>query len=301
MYYHRTYRENSDDFAKMCLLIGYLNGVCLCDWSLGRLFGWRYSRWSKESQIDALFEKQAELFFDSANALCGIIITEDFGSSYYILSQKDKQLLRAMVNFLINGGSLQKTYSITVSVNDECQKEILEENGFAYAGEVDITYTYQKADIDIPDIVVPDGFFLTSQKEYPDQDTIEQLRFLAFNPGGVYTETLDNAYKYARQNPILEPELSIILLNEHGEPVSTCMGLWDKNNQFMEIEVVATKKGYENRGFAKTVIAECMRKGISKGVKQFMISGWNEKTKKIYSSFGKPQADRKVSYRLEHT
>ena len=78
MYYHRTYIEKSDDFNKMYLLVSYLNGLHLCDWSLGRLFGWKYGRWSKESQIDSLFEKQSELFFDDSNELCGIIITENF-------------------------------------------------------------------------------------------------------------------------------------------------------------------------------------------------------------------------------
>lgn len=69
----------------------------------------------------------------------------------------------------------------------------------------------------------------------------------------------------------------MLLLNENDEPVSTCMGLLDKNNQFMEVEVVATKKEYENRGFAKIVISECIKRGISKGVKELSISAWEKK------------------------
>lgn len=67
------------------------------------------------------------------------------------------------------------------------------------------------------------------------------------------------------------------------------MGLWDKDNQFMEIETVATKKEYESRGFAKAVISECIKRGISKDVKEFSISAWEEKTRKLYSLFGKAQ------------
>ena len=63
------------------------------------------------------------------------------------------------------------------------------------------------------------------------------------------------------------------------------MGLWDKQNQFMEVEVVATKKEYENRGLAKAVISECIKRGIGKGVKEFSISAWEEKTRKLLVDF----------------
>jgi hypothetical protein len=297
MYYHRTYIEKSDDFNKMCLLVSYLNSLHLCDWSLGRLFGWKYGRWSKESQIDSLFEKQSELFFDDFYELCGIIITENFGESYYILSKKDKELLQSMTDFLLEGGNFNNSYAITVPVNDEYQKEVLERNGFICSGDADVTCTYNLGDIVIPNIVIPNEFVLTSQREYLDEEKAELLRFYAFNPNGIYDEILDNAYKYARKNPILVPELCILLLNENGEPISTCTGLLDKNNQFIEVEVVATKKEYENRGFAKIVISECIKRGISKGVKEFSISAWEEKTRILYSSFGKSQSLKKVKYK----
>lgn len=249
MYYHRTYIEKSDDFNKMYLLVSYLNSLHLCEWSLGRLFGWKYGRWSRESQIDSLFEKQSELFFNDSNELCGIIITENFGESYYIISNKEKELLQSMTEFLLEGGNFNKSYVITLHVNDECQKDILERNGFICSGDADITYTYSSDDIVISNITIPNEFILTSQKEYLDEDKAELLRFYAFNPNGIYDEILDHAYKYARKNPIIVPELCVLLLNENDEPVSTCMGLLDKNNQFMEVEVVATKKEYENRGF----------------------------------------------------
>ena len=297
MYQHRTYKEQSNDFDRMCLLVSHLNGLHLCDWSLGRLFEWKYGRWSKESQNDSLFAKQAELFLDGFDQLCGKTITENFGDNYYILSKKDGDLMQSMVDFLLQETNYPKSCIITVPENDECQKAILERNGFVYSGDADVTYTYKSSDFAQPNITIPDEFVLTSQKEYLNEDEAELLRFYAFNPDGIYDETIDCAYKYARKNPILVPELSILLLNEKGEPVSTCTGLWDKHNQFMEVEVVATKKEYENRGLAKAVISECIKRGIGKGVKEFSISAWEEKTRKLYSSFGKAQAVKKVNYK----
>jgi GNAT superfamily N-acetyltransferase len=297
MYNHRTYVEQSDDFNKMCELVSYLNSMHLCDWSLGRIYSWKYGRWSKESQCDSLFEKQAELFFDDSNVLCGIIITENFGENYYILSKKDKDLLQSMIDFLLESERFNKQYVITVPVDDICQVEILERNGFVLTGDADITYRYNSVDITLPYISIPDDFTITSQKEYLDETKAELLRFYAFNPDGIYDDVIDHAYKYARKNPILTPDLSLLLLNEHGEPISTCMGLLDEKNQTMEVEVVATKKDYENRGFAKVIISECIKRGISRGVKEISISAWNEKTRKIYSSFGKPHVLKKVNYK----
>lgn len=64
------------------------------------------------------------------------------------------------------------------------------------------------------------------------------------------------------------------------EPISTCMGYLDRENLTMEVEVVATKREYENNGYAKAVIAKCIRRGILKGVKEISISAWEEKTRK---------------------
>lgn len=299
MYQHRTFISQSDDFDQMCALVTSLNGEHLCDWSLGRLYCWMYGRWSRESQVDSLFEKQAELFFNNAGGLDGIVITEDFGNSYYLLSIKNKELLSSMFDFLSKGGNFKKSCVITVPENDECQRIILESKNFLLCNDADQTYIYNLSDIVIRNVELPNGFVITSQNEYLNKDAVELLRYYAFNPGGVYDSIVDYAYKYARKNPILDPELSILMLNEKGEPVATCTGLWDKQNQIMEIETVATKKEYENRGFAKAVISECIKRGIEKNVKKFLISAWNEKTRKVYSSFGESRMIKKVNYRID--
>jgi len=297
MYNHRAYVEQSNDFNKMCVLVSYLNSLHLCDWSLGRMYGWKYGRWSKESQIDSLFEKQVELFFDNSNLLCGMIVTENFGGTYYIISKKDNELLQSMIDFLLEGERFDKSYVITIPLDDICQIDMLERNGFVNTGDADVTYRYNYEDIVFPNISIPNEFVLTSQKEYLDETKAELLRFYAFNPDGVYDEIIDHAYKYGRNNPILIPELSMLLLNENGEPISTCMGILDKKNQTMEVEVVATKKEYVNRGFAKIMISECIKRGIRIGVKEISISAWEEKTRRIYSSFGKSQVLKKVKYK----
>ncbi|MGN0479591.1 MAG: hypothetical protein ACI4GO_09165, partial [Hominenteromicrobium sp.] len=58
---------------------------------------------------------------------------------------------------------------------------------------------------------------------------------------------------------------------------------------------------YENRGFARAVISECMKRGLAQGVKEISISAWEEKTRRLYSSFGKAQVNQKVNYSVQTT
>lgn len=295
MYKHRTYVEKSNDFEKMIELVTRLNAIHICDWSVGRIYAWRYGRWDTKSQDDLQFEKQAELYFDKADKLQGIIITENFGREYYLLSEKKEEIIQNMIDFLLKN-QFGEEYSVIVSECDVMQQSILFKNGFAFQTDADVTYTYSKDKIAFPDISLPDGFTLSDQEKFKNMTAVEKQRFFSFNPNSEYSDVIDKGYKHCRTNPLLIQALNIVLLDSNNTPISSCVGYLDKDNSLMEIEVVATKSGYENRGFAKIVICECIRKGIDFGVVEFSISGWNEKTKRIYSSFGEPTITKKFRF-----
>ena len=294
MYTHRTYREKSNDFENMAAFISFLNSIQIDDWLLGRLYAWRYSRWSEKAQDDLQFEKQAELFFDNSDNLCGIVITENFGYEYHLLSEKNEDIIFTMADFLTGGRNLCKDYSVILGKTDTVQQNVLTQKDFIYHEDADTTYVYTRNDIIFPQIVIPNGFTLTDQKNFTDAEAVDHQRYFSFNPDAIYDEVIDKAYKYSNKNQFLVPTLNIVLLNECGKPVSSCMGYWDRNNNIMEVEVVATLSAYENRGFAKMVISECIRRGISLGVEKVEISAWEDKTRHLYSSFGKPVAVQNI-------
>lgn len=296
MYKHRTYKEKSNDFEEMAKFVVHLISQNIDDWSLGRLYAWRYGRWSKKSQNDEEFEKQAELFFDDTDHLCGLVITENFGYEYYLLSLKDESLISGMVDFLATA-SLSADCVVIVSEKDKLQRKVLAQKGYRECGNADTTYNYDVADVSYPKVKIPHGFSLTDQRQYTDKEAVEKQRFFSFNPDAEYDDVIDYAYKYSGKNELLKPELNIVLLNQESKPVSSCMGYLDIFNRHMEIEVVCTLGAYENRGFAKIVISECMKKGIALGANKFSISAWEEKTQHIYSSFGNPEIVQKIKYK----
>ena len=295
MFKHRTYIEKSNDFERMAELVTGLISDGVDDWAVGRLYAWRYGRWGEKAQKDEEFEKQAELFFNNSDSLCGIVITENFGYEYYLLSLKDELLISEMLDFLAVG-SLNKDHVVIVSEKDKTQRKVLAQKGYREFENADTTYNYVMTDVSYPQVSIPHNFLLTDQKEYTDEEAVERQRFFSFNPDAEYDEVIDRAYKYSRKNSLLKPELSIVLLNEEGKPVSSCMGYFDSVNHHMEVEVVCTLGAYENRGFAKVVISECIKRGIALGVNKFSISAWEEKTRRLYSSFGKPEIVQKMKY-----
>lgn len=297
-YNHRTLQENSDDFKKMGAFVSGLNSKGIYDWSVGRLFAWYYGRWSEKSQNADCFSKQAELFFNYFGELCGLVITEGFGDNYYLLSNGNDFVTQAMLDFLLKGGNFCTPLFINVSKNDERQIAVLKRNGLDYAWDADATYTYTANSVKLPEIKLPDGYVLTSQAEFKDSHSLELLRFTTFNPDEVFDNTQDIGFKFCSLNPLLDPHLAIVLLSDKNEPVSSCVGYLDRENQMMEIEVVVTKQGYENKGFAKVVISECIKRGVLMGVKTFAISAWEDKTKKLYSSFGSCTETVKAFYKL---
>ena len=293
---HRHFRMETDDFKNMAELLTALYGKGEHDWTLGRLYAWKYGLWSEEARNPEIFAKSAELFFDENSRLQGFIILEECGGDLATLFlPEDKALLKEMICFLDNGGNFNHGYSIYCCQNKSWQIDFLKSYGYDHIKLEDLTFEYCAEDIMLPCIKMPAGYKITDQSVYTAIEKIEKFRFTAFNPNAKLTEDIVWAYKYSRENPFIKKELGIVLLNEDNEPVSSCIGYFDAVNADMEIEVVCTRKEDEGRGFAKLVIAECIKKGLKLGAKNFSISGWNDLTKHLYSSFGKSNRNQKVS------
>ena len=297
---HRNIILESNDFQNMVCLQTDLYGKGNHNWTLGRLYGWRYGLWTPESRNPEIFAKSAELFFDEDGVLLGFIILEACGgNTATIFAQDDEQILEEMVHFLDMGGNFENTYSIYCSESSLLEIEVLRNHKYISVSYEDITFEYCAEDIVLPTIDLPNGYTLTDENIFLDIERLERFRFSAFNPNANFDEEIAWAYRYSRENPFTKKELCIVLLDGSKNPVSSCMGYLDVANSDVEIEVVCTKKEEEGKGFAKAVIAECIRRSLEMGAKRVNISGWNSLTKHLYSGFGKNKKNQKISIKKE--
>lgn len=292
---HRNIILESNDFQNMVCFQEDLYGKGNHNWTLGRLYSWRYGLWTPESRNPELFSKSAELFFDEAGVLLGFIILEACGgNTATIFAQDDEQVLEEMVCFLDKGGNFGNAYSIYCSEDRLLEIEVLRNHKYINVSYADITYEYCAENIVLSSIDLPNGYTLTDENVFLDKERMERFRFSVFNPGANFDEEIAWAYCYSRENPCIKKELCIVLLDESKNPVSSCVGYFDAANLDVEIEVVCTKKEEEGRGFAKAVIAECIRRSLRMGAKKVNISGWNSLTQHLYSSFGRNKKIQKI-------
>lgn len=299
--YHRNIDLESNDFQDMVCLQTDLYGKGNHNWTLGRLYGWRYGLWTPESRDPKTFSKSAELFFDEDGILLGFIILDvSGGNTAAIFAQDDTRILEEMVHFLDMGGNFENKHSIYCSENNLLEIEVLRSHKYTSVSYEDITFEYCAEDIVLPAIDLPYGYTLTDENIYLDEERLERFRFSVFNPNADFDEEIAWAYRYSRTNPFIKKDLCIVLLDESKNPASSCMGYFDAANSDVEIEVVCTKKEAEGRGFAKAVIAECIRRSLEMGAKRVNISGWNPLTKHLYSGFGKNKKNQKISIKREN-
>lgn len=292
---HRNINLESTDFADMVRLLAKFYGEGNHDWTLGRLYAWRYGLWTPESRDPKLFSKSAELFLDECEQLQGFVVIEECGGDVAaVFAPNDEQVLEEIAHFLASCGNYGQAYSIYCSECNSWIAKWFRNHGYDNVNYADTTFEYQAKDIVLPKVSLPEGYSMTDQSLYLDLERVERFRHLAFNPESNFNDEVAWAYQYSRKNPFIQKDLCILLLNENKEPVSSCIGYYDTVNADMEVEVVCTKKEEEGRGFAKAVIAECIRRGLELGVKTCSISGWNEMTRHIYSSFGENKKNEKV-------
>ncbi len=296
--YHRNIKLESDDFQEMTAYLSDIYGKGNHTWTLGQLYGWKYGLWTPESRDPETFCKSAELFFDEEDNLLGFTVLGSCGGSKAtIFVSENKQIYGEILEFLDKGGNFNKDYSIYCSENNLLELELLRSHKYTDVNYQDVTFEYCAEDIVLPVIELPKGYRLTDEEMFLNEDMLERFRFSAFNPGAVLTKELEYAYHYGRQNPFTKKKLSIVLLDENNSPISACMGNFDVDNLDVEIEVVCTKKEEEGKGYAKAVIAECIRRCVEIGARKVNISGWNEVTKHLYSSFGKHTTIQKLELR----
>lgn len=298
--YHRNFILNSNDFQDMVCLLTELYGKGNHNWTLGRLYAWRYGLWTPEARNPEIFSRSAELFFDGDGVLLGFIVLEECGGNTAAIFARDEEpLLEEMVHFLDLGGNFRNAYSVYCSENSLLEIEVLRRHKYVSVGYEDITFEYCAEEIVLPAIDLPDGYTLADGNTFLDIERLERFRFSAFNPNTDFDEETAWAYRYARENPFIKKELCIILLDESKDLVSSCVGYFDAANSDVEIEVVCTKKEEEGKGFAKAVIVECIRRSLEMGAKRVNISGWDPLTKHLYSSFGKNKEIQKISMKKE--
>jgi GNAT superfamily N-acetyltransferase len=244
---------------------------------------WRFGLWNENKRQDTFFERNAVLWFDYLDELTGFYLSEDGSLEFQMIVDPKYPILN---QFMIDDLKTKYGNIRTVcSQKDEVKKACLLRNDFRDNGSAETTFVYRADEIALPNRE-PVGYTTIGMDEYGNIEEQIRLKNNAFNGGKTLRNHEIAAYYYVKQSPIYDPSMDLVLIGENGKPVSGCEGFIDYANGIMEIERICTHEDYRHRGLAKAVIAGCIKRGLSRGVRTVQITGWNDETCHLYGSFG---------------
>lgn len=295
----KGYTENSNDFINMCRLISYLNKISntVYDWSLGRIVDWKYGLWNNKKQEKDFCENTVRLWYSFTDELVGILISEEGNNEFQIIAKNGYEYLyNEMLESIINDPFDEGILEIICMEGDKAKHNALEKANFNCVDISETTHVYDASPAEMQEINIPDGFVIEDMNVRKEYDKQIELKRNAFQNGKHFSSSDFFAYRYVKRSPIYDPEMDLILINDKDEFIAGCEGFIDYESGLMEIERVCTHQEHRRRGYAKLVIQECINKGIERGIRKFHITGWNEMTNKLYSSFGDHVKERKVKF-----
>ena len=300
-YYDRAFESAGKDLMNMCALMVSLNRITgpHSDWTIGRVVDWKYGLWNPAKLSEHFFARHCRLWYDRLGVLAGFVLSENGRGDFAIFAREPYQFLYAdMIAWaeqeLAPG---QVALTMTVPEEDTIRRNALGLAGFGNEGHCETTAWYATEDFQFAEPDLPPGYALLSMAEYGDHDSQRTMKNAAFRAGAPMDEALRFAYSHVRESPLYDPSMDIVLVNERSEAVAGCEGFIDYENRVMEVERVCTVPEHRRRGFAGAVIRDCVRRGATRGIQAVQISGLNENTIRLYSSFGRHQAIKHLEYR----
>jgi len=280
----KQYIEDSNYFKKMCELICLLNSEDIYDWSLGRIIDWKYGLWNEIKQDTFFFEKTTMLWINYLDELAGFVLSENGSNEVqYVLNKKYSFLYESMISF---SKEKYETIETVCNITDTAKVDYLLKHGFVDIGECETTFVYDSKDIVFNTKSLPDGYNIQAMDTYKNYINQIDLKRNAFRNNRKLLPKEYYAYEYVKSSPLYDASMDFVIINDLQEAVAGCEGFIDYQNSIMEVERVCTHTDYRKRGFAKTIIGECIKHGIERGVKKIHITGWDDTTKNLYSSYG---------------
>ena len=290
---HRNYSEEAGDFRRLCDFIINHNGAVrtYSTWCLGRIVDWRYGLWGSKTAVPDFCNRNAHLWFDGFDRLVGFVISEEGNASLAIITQAGFRFLfeEILQWVLANWNDRGSRFSIEITAQQQMEMTVLERYGFQQKADF-FRQTFDLTQELAPCKPLEDGFTIVDMARHPDYRAQRILRDNAF--GGRSELPEENLlremlfYNHAHQGPIYHAHTDLCVMAPDGKLVSGCEALIDAHNLEADIERVCTHSSFRRRGFATSVIQECMSRLRDIGLRKAHIAGYSPEAIDLYASLG---------------
>lgn len=256
----------------------------------GKPQGWDFTRWemwtytNHERRTDEeFFRKNGHLWRDGRGEIAGLFVSEGGRDFFSVLARPGTPVIaEVMLDWAIaewgRGKGRLKCGAYTF---DKAGEALLVRRGFeagqglCHTWKFDLKNTAYQA-------LLPDGFRVASILEHPDYKERCEVVSDAYNANAAGF-TLEE-YRWRCSAPGYRPEFDLSVISPEGVFVSCCTGWLDERSRVAVVETVGTRRAYQNRGFARQVVAECFKRLAAAGAQVALVTSYSEAAHRTYAA-----------------
>lgn len=290
---HRDYSESSGDFNQLARFVIENNQLvpALSTWALGRLVDWKYGLYEGKTAYPAFTDQNAHLWVDGYGYLVGFAISENGGAEFAVVTLEGyrflyEEIVRWVLDTWRGRGS---EWSTELTEHQVAEAGVLESLGFA-KGSTFYTRRFDLMQEPTTRFPLQDGFIIVDMATHPDYKAQRVLRDDAFKDRRDMTEAELRRelrfYNHGHAGPLYHAPTDLCVMAPDGRFVAGCEALIDAHNRVVEIERVCTHSDFRQRGFARAVIQECLRRLRAMGMQSAYITGYSPEAIALYGSMG---------------
>jgi ribosomal protein S18 acetylase RimI-like enzyme len=257
-------------------------------WLPSRLGDWRYGLWNDRKTIPAFFTNHAHLWVDAFDDLLGMVVNEDGGNIFFILTRPHFEYLYAGILewTLEHWGPRSPALKTEIHELQEEAFAPLERAGFRSLGVAATTRAYDLRAKQAEPVRLPAGFRVVPMIENPDQRGKALLYMDAYENQDQVSDFELARSIYSHENPAYDPALDLSVVAPDGTHVAACVGFTDPANGMAEVEKVCTHRQFRRQGLAEAVIRECFHRMARRGIERAYITGYGKGANNLYEKLG---------------
>ncbi len=289
-----NYGNTDEEYHEIC---DFLNALSTQDpfmhWESGRMNFWRYNIHAHKDPQDPFFRDNVHIWRAENQEIVGLCISEYGRNDLFLEVRPAYHSIYPDIFRWIDTiwAVTRSTIEIDVFKGDTQKIRRLEDRGFSFLCHFENKRTYDLEQINL-DYTLEQGFTIQAFSESRDFSGRVALVQSAFdNPG--YTE---HNLKRLIASPDYIDEYNLSVISPDKQQVAYCIGWHDRSKAFCGyIEPVGTHAAFRQRGFAKAINKECLRRMKANGITTVEIASSAEPAiaNFLYDSLC-PQAKREV-------
>lgn len=236
---------------------------------------WNWARWEWmffHPEFDRNSSDKIGLWF-SDNNLVGVAIYDYyFGEAFFATKKGFEKLEKDILDYMVINFSDENGLGIAVNDKDSRTMELLTSYGFSVNEQTENILELSLNEFDFS-TNLNDNITIRNINIEKDLYKHHLLLWKGFDHEGEapLDEDTMSKQKEMLSAPHLNTQLHIIAQNECSEYVSYC-GLWyDKTTDYVYVEPVCTIPQYRNKGIAKCVLTEALKRAYDLGAKKAYV------------------------------